>query len=35
MGDIKDILDDYFTYETVTSGGNNDKSKGKGGKDRK
>lgn len=31
MDDIKDILDDYFTYETVT----NDKSKGKGGNDKK
>ena len=35
MDDIKDILDDYFTYETVTGGSNNDKSKGKGGNDKK
>ena len=31
MSDIKDILDDYFTYETVTGDRNNDKSKGKSG----
>lgn len=29
MDDIKDILDDYFTYEIVTGDLDNDKSKGK------
>lgn len=35
MDDIFDKVDDYFTYQIVTGGSDNDKSKGKSGNDKK